>query len=215
MRHFVDYANIIINECSKVIFVISGDIAIYGTEDQYNIAYQWLTDCENFWKKETRILQSFDYVVVPGNHDCMLSDSNPIRDLVIKEILKKDKTSEYVNDANEIISIMEKLVDCIEDEGTVQLFVTRANVLSMNLDNLAEKYANQPEGNYLSFKKMMQVNGYVKSISQLRKEAQIYQRYLAYQTTGSIYNPENINEQLQYLLNELNTTIVMLKAEKE
>lgn len=27
MRHFVDYANIIINECSKVIFVISGDIA--------------------------------------------------------------------------------------------------------------------------------------------------------------------------------------------
>ncbi|MDO5307399.1 MAG: hypothetical protein Q4E83_06545 [bacterium] len=130
-------------------------------------------------------------------------------------IQKKDKTSEYVNDANEIISIMEKLVDCIEDEGTVQLFVTRANVLSMNLDNLAEKYASQPEGNYLSFKKMMQVNSYVKSISQLRKEAQIYQRYLAYQTTGSIYNPENINEQLQYLLEELNSTIIMLKAEKE
>lgn len=79
----------LINECSKVIFVISGDIANYGTEEQYNIAYQWLKECENFWKKESRILQSFDYVIVPGNHDCMLSDSNPIRDLVIKEILKK------------------------------------------------------------------------------------------------------------------------------
>ena len=74
--------------------MISGDIANYGTEEQYNIAYQWLKECEIFWKKESRILQSFDYVVVPGNHDCMLSDSNPIRDLVIKEILKKDITSE-------------------------------------------------------------------------------------------------------------------------
>lgn len=94
----------LINECSKVIFVISGDIANYGTEEQYNIAYQWLKECEIFWKKESRILQSFDYVVVPGNHDCMLSDSNPIRDLVIKEILKKDITSEdkYVDQSLDV-----------------------------------------------------------------------------------------------------------------
>ena len=38
----------LINECSKVIFVISGDIANYGTEEQYNIAYLWLKECENF-----------------------------------------------------------------------------------------------------------------------------------------------------------------------
>lgn len=84
----------LINDSSKIIFVISGDIANYGIEEQYDLAYQWLKDCEAFWKKESRIIQSFDYVVVPGNHDCMLSESNPIRDLVIKEILKKDETSE-------------------------------------------------------------------------------------------------------------------------
>ena len=84
--------------------MISGDIANYGTEEQYNIAYLWLKECENFWKKESRILQSFDYVVVPGNHDCMLSDSNPIRDLVIKEILKKDIISEdkYVDQSLDV-----------------------------------------------------------------------------------------------------------------
>jgi hypothetical protein len=59
----------------------------------------------------------------------------------------------------------------------------------------------------------MEVNRYTKSLALLRREAVTYQRYLAYQTTGSIYNPENINQQLQYLLNELNSAILLLKQE--
>lgn len=129
-------------------------------------------------------------------------------------IQKKDRTSKYVLDANEIIPMMEKLVDCIEDDtNNVQLFVTRANVLSMNLDHLMGKYEGQPESYYESFRKMMEVNRYVKSISLLRKEAITYQRYLAYQASGSIYNPENINQQLEYLKEELNAAILMLKSE--
>ena len=94
----------LINECSKVIFVISGDIANYGTEEQYDLAYHWLKNCETFWRKESRIIQSFDYVIVPGNHDCVFAKSNPIRDLVTKEILKKDVTSEekYVDQCLEV-----------------------------------------------------------------------------------------------------------------
>ena len=61
----------------------------------------------------------------------------------------------------------------------------------------------------------MEINGYVKTISQLRREAITYQRYLAYQSTGSIYNPEKINEQLNYLLEELNTAVVMLRHEEQ
>ncbi len=128
-------------------------------------------------------------------------------------ISKQDKTSEFVVDANEIIPLMEKLVDCIEEEGNVQLFVTRANVLSMNLDHLAEKYKGQPESYFESFKKAMEVNNYVKTTAQLRREAEIYKRYLAYQASGSIYNPENINQQLQYLLEELNSAILLLRQE--
>lgn len=131
----------------------------------------------------------------------------------INIIEKKTKTSEYIVDANEIIPIMEKLLDCIEEGGSVQLFVTRANVLAMNLDHLTKKYEGQPESYYESFKKLMEVNQYVKSLSTLRREAAIYQRYLAYQSTGSIYNPENINQQLEYLKEELTTAIIMLKQE--
>lgn len=144
------------------------------------------------------------------------SDLKPVpRDnpAFIDIIQKKDKTSTYVIDANEIIPIMEKLVDCIEEDGSVQLFVTRANVLSMNLDYLMLKYEGKPESYYESFKKLMEINRYVKSIAQLRKEAVTYQRYLAYQASGSIYNPENINQQLEYLKDELNASIIMLKQE--
>ena len=131
----------------------------------------------------------------------------------INIIQKKDKTSQYINDANEVIPMLEKLVDCIEDEEGVQLFVTKANLLTMNIDHLIEKYDGKPESYYESFKKLLEVNRYTKSIALLRREAVTYQRYLAYTTTGSIYNPDNINQQLQYLLEELNSTILLLRAE--
>ena len=131
----------------------------------------------------------------------------------INIIQKKDKTSQFVNDANEVIPMLEKLVDCIEDNESLQLFITKANLLTLNIDNLAQKYNGKPESYYESFRKLQEVNRYVKSISLLRKEAVTYQRYLAYSESGSIYNPENINQQLQYLLEELNTAILLLREE--
>lgn len=132
----------------------------------------------------------------------------------INIIQKKDKTSKYLTDANEIIPMIERLADCIEENGSLQLFVTRANVLAMNIDSLMKKYEGQPESYYESFRKLEEINRFVKSISQLRREAVTYQRYLAYQESGSIYNPENINQQLQYLLDELNSTVIMLREEE-
>ena len=128
-------------------------------------------------------------------------------------IQKQDKTSEYVKDANEIIPMLEKLMDSIEDEENVQLFVSKANLLTMNIDYLMDKYRGQPESYYESFKKLAEVNRYAKTLSTLRKEALTYQRYLAYTESGSIYNPENINQQLEYLKEELNSAILLLREE--
>lgn len=137
-------------------------------------------------------------------------DDNPA---FINIISKKDKTSKYVIDANEIIPMLERLMDTIEEDSNVQLFVTRANVLTMNIDYLITKYEEQPESYYESFKKLTEVNQFVKTLAQLRREAVTYQRYLAYQASGSIYNPENINQQLQYLLEELKQAVILLKQE--
>ena len=54
----------------------------------------------------------------------------------INIISKKDKTSAYIVDANEIIPLIERLADTIEEKSSVQLFVNRANVLTLNIDHL-------------------------------------------------------------------------------
>jgi len=129
-------------------------------------------------------------------------------------IQKKDKTSEYVKDANNMIPILEKLYDCIEDNESLQLFATKANVLTMNIDYIYNKYNGKPESYYESFKKLQEVNRYTKSIATLRREAVVYQKYLAYSESGSIYNPENISQQLEYLKEEINSAILLLKEEE-
>lgn len=128
-------------------------------------------------------------------------------------IRKKDKTSQYVNDANNIIPMLEKLYDCIEDNESLQLFVSKANLLTINIDYLAQKYDGKPESYYESFRKLIEVNRYTKTVMTLRKEAAKYQRFMAYTESGSIYSPGNIEQQLDYLKEEINSAILLLREE--
>jgi len=128
-------------------------------------------------------------------------------------IQKKDKTSQYVNDANNIIPMLEKLYDCIDQGESLQLFVSKANLLTINVDYLAQKYDGKPESYYESFRKLIEVNRYVKTVITLRAEAAKYQRYMAYTESGSIYSPANIEQQLDYLKEEINSAILMLREE--
>lgn len=80
----------IINQCSKLIIVITGDIAFSGKKEEYDIALNWLKDCESLWKKEAKFLNSIDYIIVPGNHDCNLSDLSEVRNIIVQKILHND-----------------------------------------------------------------------------------------------------------------------------
>ena len=128
-------------------------------------------------------------------------------------IQKQDKTSQYVNDVNNILPMLEKLYDCIDENESLQLFVSKANLLTINIDYLMQKYDGKPESYYESFKKLIDVNRYTKTLMTLRKEAVQYQKYLAYSEEGSIYNPANIEQQLEYLKEEINTAILLLREE--
>ena len=126
-------------------------------------------------------------------------------------ILKKDKTSQYVNDINEFIPMLEKIYDTIENKAGVQLFNSKVYFLNKNTEHLRTKYLNKPEEEYISFKKLMEVSTHAKSIALLRAEAQKYNPYLAYTGAGYIYDPDNINEQLEFLKTELERVIMLLK----
>jgi len=126
-------------------------------------------------------------------------------------ILKKDKTSQYINDINYIIPIVEKLEAIIDNNEDIQKFSAESYYLKENVEFLRDKYKNKSEESYISFKKLMQLNMHVQTVSQLRSESAIYNPYLPYTDKGYIYNPNNINQQLEYLSKEMQDTLMILK----
>jgi len=126
-------------------------------------------------------------------------------------IMKRDKTSQYVNDLNYIISIIEDLQTDIEDSQNVQKFNAESYFLKENVEYFRDKYKNKAEESYISFRKLMQLNTHVQSIAQLRLESEAYP-YVTAKSSGNLFTPNNIDTQLDYLLKEIKSTLVVLKA---
>lgn len=126
-------------------------------------------------------------------------------------ILKQDKTSQYINDLNDFVLILEKVYDSIEDGEDVQMFMARVYFFNKHAEHFKNKYLNKPESYYETYQKILDVSFRARTIAQLRAEAEKYKPYLAYSGAGKIYNSENIDEQLTLLKYEIETTIVMLK----
>ena len=126
-------------------------------------------------------------------------------------ILKKDKTSEYVNDIQEFIDMLEKIYDSIENQEDVQRFASRVYYLNVNTDYLKEKYADKPESGFFSYKQLIKVSNDAKEVLKIRSEAEKYKKYLAYTDTGAQYSKNNIDMQLFNLQLTLEKTIYILK----
>lgn len=126
-------------------------------------------------------------------------------------ILKTDKNSPYLNDINDLLPLLENILTCIENDESVQMFNAKVYFLNKTVDYLSDKYNGKPESSYFSFKKLLELNTYTKSVATLRAEAEKYRPYLAYTGAGYLYNENVINQQLDYLKTEIEDTIVVLK----
>ena len=126
-------------------------------------------------------------------------------------ILKKDKSTKYTNDLVEFITILEGLYDLIDDNSNVQLFNAKVYYFNKNADYCRDRYANKPEGQYVSYKRILELSMHARSIAQLRSEAEKYNPYLAYGGSGYIYNPNNVQEQIGFLKTEIQQTILLLR----
>lgn len=126
-------------------------------------------------------------------------------------ILKTDKTSPYLNDLNAILPVIEKIYNCIENKEDTQKFVACTYFFNRTADYLREKYDGKPESHYISFKKLMALSTHTQSVALLRAEALKYNPYLAYSGAGYIYDPNNIDRQLEYLKYEIEDTIISIK----
>lgn len=126
-------------------------------------------------------------------------------------ILKNEQTSPYLNDVGDVLPQLENILLCIENEYDVQKFNAKVYFLNKTVEYLTEKYYGKPESSYISFKKLQELNSHTKSVATLRAEAEKYKPYLAYTGAGYLYNENVINQQLEYLKTEIETTIAVLK----
>ena len=123
-------------------------------------------------------------------------------------ILKKDKTSQYVNDLNEFLPTLEGIIDLIDDNSSVQLFNAKVYYFNKNAEFFRDKYLYKPERQYVSYKKLLELSTHAKSIALLRNEALKYNPFLSSSDPNYIYNPNNVKKQVEYLKSEIEQTII-------
>lgn len=131
--------------------------------------------------------------------------------MYIDIIKKKDKTSQYIHDVNDVIFTLEKLKTSIIQGASTQVFNSQVSYFIDLAYYIQREYFNKPESSYASYEKIMALSNQAYSVASLRREASYYSKYLNYKQDGYIYSPDYINEQLQYLLDEINTTLPILK----
>jgi len=129
----------------------------------------------------------------------------------INIIMKKDKSSQYMNDLNDLIAIIEKLQNIVEDNQNIQQFNAEAFFFRANAEFFRDKYKNKAEESFISYRKVMQLNTQVQSIAELRKEKEVYSPYVTAVGTGNMFTNNNIENQLNYLDDNIKKTLVILK----
>lgn len=129
----------------------------------------------------------------------------------VNTMIKKTKVSEFANDINEMLPIVEKLLYSIENNENEQLFTARANYLHDDVEFFRKKYANSPEHFYPVYNALITVSNRASGIVNIRNEAKVYASYLPYQTEGYMYSPQYINKQLSHLKSELQNVITLMK----
>lgn len=169
------------------------------------------------------IASEFEYKKTKDEYKCLIP-TNPNatkKDLIpaprdnkayVDIVVKKGSSSQYVNDVNDVIFILQKLIVNIEEDVNVQRFNAQVSGLLDNIFYIQDKYKNKPEANYVSFYKMLELANVARDTAILRTEAQAYSKYLAYSGEGAMYRPERIQKQMDHLLEEINKTLIVLKA---
>lgn len=132
-------------------------------------------------------------------------------DTYVDIIVKKDKTTKYLKDVNDVIVILEKLRKCINTQQSIQVFNAVVSNLIDNVEYIKTEYKDKPESNYLSYNRLIVVSDEARDAATFRTQGLAAQKYLPYTSSNNIYTKENLDEKLEKLLVNVNETLFILK----
>ena len=126
-------------------------------------------------------------------------------------IIKKDKSSAYLNDVNKVIIILEKLRRCLNTNQDIQMFNAIVSNFIDNVEYIRTEYKDKPESNYLSYSRLIALSSQARETATFRMQGLAYEKYIPYTSPDNIYTKEALNTKLESLLNNVNDTIFILK----
>ncbi|MCR5261228.1 MAG: hypothetical protein K6C94_05265 [Candidatus Gastranaerophilales bacterium] len=126
-------------------------------------------------------------------------------------IIKKSRTSEYVKDIQQVITILDKFKNYIEDDRNIQMFNAVASNYIDHAYAIQKKYANRPERHYASYRAMMSLAETARESAMLKSEGVVYTKYLPYSEEGEKYSKANIRANNEALLKQIYDTLYVLK----
>ena len=182
-------------------------------------------DPKGYWGTLPNIEEDFKYkkptssapkIEIENPNEENLKDENlksaPFDDaLFLDMVIKKEPNSQYVNDIQKIKFALNKLKNCLENKGDIQLYNGCVNVLELYVKNFKQKYENEPESSKESYIEVLNTNYYAKVLGNLKYDANYYSRYIP--TTEGQYSKANIEAKEELLLDRVNKTIFLLNNE--
>lgn len=92
VKHIAKSARAITDSCDRIIMTIAGDIVDKGKPEEYVVALSFFKQLEEEILQNNDNVKNIDYIMVPGNHDCTLSDTEHVRDALIASALRDTKS---------------------------------------------------------------------------------------------------------------------------
>ena len=179
----------------------------YGTLPDINEAFKYKTQTNsNSSKVNSKIYDSED-----GDEEKL--KPAPYDDALFLDIVvKKEKTSTYVNDIQRTKNALNSLKKCIEENGDIQRFNGCVNLIDLYSKNLKEKYSNKSESLKESYISILNTTNEAKVLGNLMYDSNYYAKYIP--TSTGQYSKQNINSEQEKLLNKINKTLFLINEEK-
>jgi len=132
--------------------------------------------------------------------------------LFLDNIVKKEKTSDYVNNLQKIKYSLTCLKEALENDYDIQRTNAAINMVDLNTQYLQSKYQNQTEALKESYKQIVAVNYYSKVLGNLLYDANYYSRVVP--VSDGQYSEDNIKSEKRKLLNKVNKALFLIIEEK-
>lgn len=125
-------------------------------------------------------------------------------------IIKKDKTSKYMNDVSKVIAILHKLRQCINNNQDIQKFNAIVSNLIDHVEHIRVEYQDKPEHLFVSYSRLIALANEARDVATFRMQGRLNEKYLPYTAEENVYTREALNTKLENLAKNVSDMIFII-----